>query len=549
MNLSISFQPSNDGTGRQIPRSLYLRKSLMPIKLKLNYMRPRCSLAVVCLFAFPLLLSAKPAPNYNLLIAPGTLTENSLALLWDKQYATSMLSYEILLNGKILGSTDKTNYIITGLSPNTLYSVEVRTKQQVSGDRNANTLKFKTASRGKLYNILDFGARSDSGFRNTRAIQAAIDACTEGGTVYIPKGSFTSGALFLKSNMTLYLEKDAVLKGSSSTEDYLPMILNRFEGWELETYASLLNAGTLNRDGSYNVKNLRIMGKGTIMGGGKPLGDAMTKANGIRSRGRLICLMNCRDVCISGLTVTQPPCWTIHYIYSDNITCHDLNIITYGVPNGDGIDPDSSTDSYIFNCSFDTGDDCIAIKSGKNPEGFFIAKPTKNVRVTNCDFKRGHGISIGSEMSGGVSDVLVEDCKAGNLLHGMQIKGTKDRGGYVRNVTVADCELLQITIFSAVNYNNDGAPAPEVPTFENFTFKNIDMSHASTKEPVMDLNGFKEEGHRLKDVTFSNVILPANSKIVINNAENVKFTDVRSGAGEKPQYVVTNSEKISYQNK
>ena len=509
-------------------------------------MRILRSLATICLIAFPLLVIAKPVPDYHLLIAPGTLTENSVALLWDKQYATSKLSYQILLNGKVVGSTDRSNYVITGLSPNTLYSVGVKTKQRVSGNKYANTLKFKTAPKGKLYNILDFGARSEPGFKNTKAIQAAIDACTTGGTVNIPKGTFTSGALFLKSNMTLYLEKDAILKGSTATEDYLPMILNRFEGWELKTYASLLNAGTLNRDGSYNVRDLRITGEGTIMGGGKALGDAMTKTNGIRSRGRLICLMNCQDVCISGLTITQPPCWTIHYIYSDNVTCQDLNIITNGIPNGDGIDPDSSTDSYIFNCSFDTGDDCIAIKSGKNPEGFFIAKPTKNVRVTNCDFKRGHGISIGSEMSGGVSDVLVQDCKAGNLLHGMQIKGTKDRGGYVRNVTVIDCELLQITIFSAVNYNNDGAPAPKVPAFENFTFKNIDMSEASTKEPVIDINGFKEEGHRLRNVTFSHIAVPDNSKVVINNAEKIKFIEVTSASRTKPDYVVTNSEEINY---
>jgi exo-poly-alpha-galacturonosidase len=257
-------------------------------------------------------------------------------------------------------------------------------------------------------------------------------------------------------------------------------------------------------------------------------------------------LMNCQDVSISNLTISEPPSWTIHYIYSNNVTCHDLNIITYGIANGDGIDPDSSTDCFIFNCGFDTGDDCIAIKSGKNPEGFFVAKPTKNVRVTDCEFKRGHGISIGSEMSGGVSDVLVQDCKAGNLLHGMQIKGTKDRGGYVRNVTVVDCELRQITVFSALGYNNDGEPAPEVPRFENFTFRNINMSAASTKEPVIDINGFKEKGHRLRNVVFSKIVLPNNSRVVVNDAEHIKFEEVKSASGEKPQYVLANSEDISY---
>ncbi|GAA4728770.1 glycoside hydrolase family 28 protein [Flavisolibacter ginsenosidimutans] len=491
---------------------------------------------------------ASPPNKFNLFVAPGTLSENTVTLLWDKQSEKSNTVYEVSLNGKAVAFTSKTNYTLAQLQPNTTYTVGVRVKQSGSSNEKENvTLRFKTAAKGKVYNILDYGAKADSAFKNTKAIQAAIDACTDGGTVYIPKGSFVSGALFLKSNMTLYIEKDAVLKGSTDVQDYLPMILNRFEGWELKTYASLLNAGTLNRAGTYNVKNLRITGGGTISGGGKRLGDAMIKASGIRSRGRLVCLMNCQNVCLSTLTVTEPPCWTVHYIYSNNVTCHDLNIVTNGIRNGDGIDPDSTTDSYIFNCTFDTGDDCIAIKSGKNPEGFFVAKPTKNVRITDCDFKRGHGISIGSEMSGGVSDVLVQNCKAGALLHGMQIKGTKDRGGYVKNVTVADCQLLQITVFSAVNYNNDGEPAPEVPTFENFVFKNIDLSGASLKEPVIDINGFKDPAHRLRNVSFTNILLPENAKVVINDAENVSFINVKTTSGAKPQYTATNSSGIVYE--
>lgn len=484
---------------------------------------------------------ASTTNHYNLIIAPATLTENSVTLLWDKQGKD--VSYQVWLNGKQFGVTKKTNYTILGLLPNSSYSVTIKCGEKKGKD--AKRITFKTAAKGKIYNILDYGAGENS-TNNAQAIQGAINACTAGGTVYIPKGTFISGALFLKSNMTLYIEQGGELKGSVAPEDYLPMYLNRFEGWELKTYASLINAGTLNRNGTYNVTNLRITGGGTISGGGKRLGDAMIKANGIRSRGRLICLMNCRDVCISGLTITEPPCWTVHYIYSDNVTCHDLTIVTNGIRNGDGIDPDSSTDSYIFNCTFDTGDDCIAIKSGKNPEGYYVSKPTKNVRITNCNFKRGHGISIGSEMSGGVSDVLVQDCKAGALLHGMQIKATKDRGGYVRKVTVTDCQLMQITIFSAVNYNNDGEPAPVLPTFSDFMFKNIDMSNAPVREPVIDINGFKDPAHRLKNVSFENITLPVNAKVSVNDAVDVKFTNVKEVNGSKPDYVVVNSTGISY---
>lgn len=501
-------------------------------------------LFVILLSCFVVTVSAAPSNQYNLLIAPGTLSENSVVLLWDKQTAKEAVVYELLLNGKLHGTTTKTNYTITGLKPSGSYSVSLRLKQ--AKQTALFQLKFKTAAKGKMYNIVDFGAKADSTFINTKAIQKAIDACTAGGTVYIPKGTFVSGALFLKSNMTLCIEKGGILKGSVTPDDYLPMILNRFEGWEMKTYASLLNAGTLNRDGSYNVKNLRITGGGTISGGGRKLGDAIVKIAGLRGRGRLILLMNCQDVSIDNLTITEPPCWTIHYLYSDNISCHDLTIITKGIHNGDGIDPDSSTDSYIFNCTFDTGDDCIAIKSGKNPEGFYVGKPTKNVRITDCDFIRGHGISIGSEMSGGVSDVLVQDCKAGALLHGVQIKGTKDRGGYVRNVTVTDCQLLKITIFSAVNYNNDGEAAPEIPTFENFVFKNIDLSKANVKEPVININGFKDPAHKLKNVVFTNITLPENGKVLINDAEQVKFEQIKTANGQKPEYTVNSSTGIVY---
>ncbi|MBK8951832.1 MAG: right-handed parallel beta-helix repeat-containing protein [Chitinophagaceae bacterium] len=272
----------------------------------------------------------------------------------------------------------------------------------------------------------------------------------------------------------------------------------------------------------------------------------MWKTRGERSRGRLILLMNCQDVSIDNLTIQEPPSWTIHYIYSDNISLHNLFINTYGIRNGDGIDPDSSTDSYIFNCTFDNGDDCIAIKSGKNPEGYYIGKPTKNVQITNCNFIEGHGISIGSEMSGGVSDVLIQDCKAGALLNGMQIKGTKERGGYVRNVTVVDCELMKITIFSKLNYNNDGEGAPEPPVFENFVFRNIDLTKANVKEPVININGFSTAGHKLRNVLFEKIILPDNSKVVINDAEKVKFEKVKCINGVKPEFLVAGSMEISF---
>lgn len=502
------------------------------------------------LIAFALLVYLLPSsfaavgPPLKPVVAPGTVSSNSVTLVWNKpEVYTDVIRYHILLNGKDVATSLKTNYTIKNLQASKAYSCSIQAEDK-DGVLSANSilLKFSTKAKGKLLNILAFGAKGDGTTLNTTSIQKAIDACPKGGTVLIPQGIFKSGALFLKSNMTLEIAKDGVLKGSDSASDYLPFINNRFEGWEMKTYASLLNAGVMNNKGGFSVEQLAIKGAGTISGGGSALGKAMIDNNGIRSRGRLICLMNCKDIEIQGLEIKDSPCWTIHYIYSQGISCHDLNINSTA-RNGDGLDPDSSDDSYIFNCTFSTGDDCIAIKSGKNPEGFAIGKPTRNVNITNCVFTRGHGISIGSEMSGGVSDVLVQDCTAGALLYGMQIKGTKARGGYVKNVTVADCQLLKITIFSAVNYNNDGAAAPEPPIFENFVFRNIDLSRAETKEAVININGFKEPGHKLKNVVLNNIKLPDGAEILVNDALDVKFTAIE---GAKPRYVVQNSENVVY---
>lgn len=502
---------------------------------------------------FALLLSAGLSSVFaadaplKLMVAPGTLSATSATLIWDKPAKYDDITrYHVLLNGKDAGTATKGNFLLNDLSPGKTYSCTVRSEGK---DGKLSTpsavVKFNTTAQGKTLNISDFGAKGDGTTINTKAIQKSIDECPVNGTVLIPAGTFMSGALFLKSHMTLQIAKGGVLKGSINDADYLPFINNRFEGWEMKTYASLINAGTMNNKGGYTVEDLHIKGEGTISGGNSPLAKNMMDHGGLRVRGRLICLLNCRDVEIQGLNIQDSPCWTIHYIYSKGITCHDLKIVSTA-HNGDGLDPDSSDDSYIFNCSFSTGDDCIAIKSGKNPEGYTIGKPTRNVRITDCDFIKGHGISIGSEMSGGVSDVLVQDCKAGALLHGLQVKGTKERGGYVKNVTVTDCQLLQITIFSAVNYNNDGATAPEPPTFANFTFRNIDLSKATGKEPVMDINGFKDPAHKLRDCTFTNIITPDNARIVIKDAERLKFTGVQSASGAKPNYDVANSTEVVY---
>jgi len=482
--------------------------------------------------------------DLKLMIAPQTLRSDEVTLLWDKPAdATRDTRYQVFCDGSLVTFTDKTHLTLRNLSPQDRHQVQV---EYTRGDQRIGTaLTFMTPAREPVVRVEDFGAKADGSTLNTKALQAAIDACPKGGVVLLSKGTYLSGALFLKSDMTLLIDKGSTLQGSSALADYEPFIRNRFEGWEMDTYASLLNAGRLDANGPANVHNLSIRGEGTLSGGGRALGKAMTQAKGQRTRGRLLCLMNCENLEIQGLTLTEPASWTLHYLYSNQVSIHDLNIVT-AVPNGDGIDPDSSSNSYIFHCRFSTGDDCIAVKSGKNPEGNRINRPTENVRIVDCVFTKGHGISIGSEMSGGVRGVLVQDCVAGALMHGLQIKGTKERGGFVEDVTVRDCDLQKISILTALPYNNDGEAAPEQPWFRRFRFQNIDLSQASIAGPVMIINGFPAEGHRTSQVSFDGVKLPAGAVIEIDHCEDMSFRKLSTADGRPPRFVVIRSERVEW---
>lgn len=503
-------------------------------------------LMAVVLSSFSSRASLVQSPQ-NLIVPPASETESTITLLWDRpcENDTSLL-FLIYRDDKFIDSVKRTNYTVKNLAPDTESTFYIKSKNakgEISME--SNKVVHSTKKQGLVYNVTSYGAIGDGKTLNTKAIQKAIDACTPGGTVLIPEGNFLSGALFLKSNMTLHIADGGVLKGSTNPDNYLPMLKNRFEGWELESFASLLNAGELDRSGKYNITNLTIRGKGVIRGGGETLAKPIIEKFGLRSRGRLICLMNCNNVNIQGLTIENSPCWTIHYIYSKNITCHDLDISSTA-ENGDGIDPDSSTDSYIFNCTFNTGDDCIAIKSGKNPEGYYIGKPSKNIFISDCNFIDGHSIAIGSEMSGGVNNVVIRDCNSGNLRYGLQVKATKDRGGYVTGIKVSNCMLSRITVFTSVDYNNDGEPAPELPFIRDLEFTNIDMSKANTKEAVIFVDGFEGIGNYTGNIKFTNVTIPDNQTIRANYCKGLQFEDVRCVNNSIPVYKIKDSENVSF---
>ena len=226
------------------------------------------------------------------------------------------------------------------------------------------------------FNVLDFGVRPDGRTLCTAGIQRAIDACSKagGGTLYFPSGRYLTGSLFLRSRITIEIEAGATLLFDSDIE-HTPVIDGSWEGLDRKVYASLFTG--------VDLQDITITGRGTLDGQGKPWWDAARQTMALRKsmgiserepenppgsalkwgRPKMIDLYRCRNIIISGLTITNSPAWTIHPIYCRDIDIHQVRIIQpYDSPNTDGIDPESCADVRITGCFIDCGDDCIALK-------------------------------------------------------------------------------------------------------------------------------------------------------------------------------------------
>ncbi len=467
-------------------------------------------------------------------------TDQSITLYWEKpRYLPEEYLFILQLDGKKIGESPKTHFTIEKLEAASTYQIQLLLSDTHEIIRTSETVTIHTASKKRRIDVTKapYFAVGDGETLNTSKLQRAIDDCTSDSVVYIPRGVFMTGALKLHSDMELYLATGAVLQGTVHPQDYLPKIPSRFEGYEMKCYSSLLNMGDLNRHDDYNCENILIHGSGSIIGGGRQLAENVINAERVeladllshmnakelnyetedtlpgRVRPRLVNMSNCQNIILSGLTLAEGACWNVHMIYSDNIITHNCTIHSEGIWNGDGWNPDSSTNCSIFGTTFYTGDDSIAIKSGKNPEGNMINKPCKHIRIFDCTCMHGHGFAIGSEMSGGVQDVKIWDCDLSHTKYGLEIKGTKKRGSYVKDVEVRDCTISRI-MFHAVGYNDDGIGAKHPPLFENCTFENLHLlgEYQAADEPAepcsaIELMGFQETGYEIKNILFKNILL------------------------------------------
>lgn len=405
----------------------------------------------------------------------------------------------------------------------------------------------RTSFPNQTFNIIDFGAVANTPEKlNHEAINLAILTCNQagGGTVIIPKGDFYTGPITLKSNVNLHLEEGATLKFTTDQSYYFPAVKTRWEGIDCynahpliyafgETNIALTGKGTIDGQASaeawWYMKGGRfaIDGKRTQLMGGRdklfalaetfaPIDQRiMTPEDALRPP--LINFYRCNSVLIEGVTLKNSPFWVIHPLFCNNLIVRNVNIDGLG-PNNDGCDPESCKNVLIEGCSFNTGDDCIAIKSGRNADGRKWNTPSENIVIRNCTMKNGHGgVVIGSEISGGYKNLYVENCKMNSPLldRVVRIKTSTCRGGiieniYVRNIQVGVCNEAVMRINLQYEYK-EKCDRSFPPIVRNVNLENVICE--KSKFGIL-INGLEEDDNiyniHINNCTFNNVLSKGN---------------------------------------
>ncbi|MCP2167827.1 glycoside hydrolase family 28 protein [Goodfellowiella coeruleoviolacea] len=394
----------------------------------------------------------------------------------------------------------------------------------------------------RYFDVTHFGAVGDGTTDCTAAFRAAIRACAHsgGGHVVVPAGRFATGAIHLLSGVDLHITQDATIAFVTDPRAYLPVVLTRFEGTELHNYSPMIYA--------YGQHEIGITGRGTVDAqsdnahwwpwcgsakyGWQPGQPRQTEARdrlramaeqgvpveqrvfgeGGYLRPNFIQPYRCRNVLIEGITVVNSPMWEIHPVLSENVLVRGVTVRSHG-PNNDGCDPESSRDVVIRGCTFDTGDDCIAIKSGRNADGRRVNVPSERILIENCEFRAGHGgVTVGSEMSGGVRDVFARDLhlSSPDLNTALRFKTNSVRGGFIENVHARDITVGTVASSAIeIDFNYEEGPGHGF----NPLVRGIDVRDMTvdTAQRALSLRGYADDpvqDVRLTRVNFKRVGQP-----------------------------------------
>lgn len=409
--------------------------------------------------------------------------------------------------------------------------------------------------KNKDYNIVDFGAKGDNSTKNTEAFKKAIEACNAagGGRVVVPAGRFLTGSIYLKSNVNLFVSEGATIVFSKNTKDY-PLALVRWEGMDCMNYASQIYA--------YHEKNIAITGTGTIDGnasnsdwwiwkGNAEHGWKAGLPNQKKGRDSLHMLMHnkvdarkrvfgdgyylrpymiqpyeCQNLLISGVKLINSPMWFIGPVMCDNVIVEKVSITSHG-PNTDGCDPDACRNVLIKDCYFNTGDDCIAIKSGRDEDGRAFGRPAENHLIEGCRMEDGHGgVVIGSEIAGGARNIYAQNCEMSSpdMDIILRLKTSSSRGGIIQNIFMNN---IKVGVYktAAVHCNMFyEKPGNFIPTMRNIWVQNLDVANGGTYGVFV--NAYKEspvQNLRLVNCNIRNVKTP----VKVDYVKDMKFENVQ----------------------
>ena len=417
-----------------------------------------------------------------------------------------------------------------------------------------------------LVNLKDFGAKGDGTELCTEAFEQALEALSKkgGGRLVVPQGVWFTGPIVLRSNIELHLEQGAIILFSGDMSLY-PVIETVYEGKADRRCQSPITGKDL--------VNVAITGRGVIDGNGqnwRPLKKwkvtdkqwaKMTKSGGVMSKKQdlwypseehirlrpvLLHLNNCRNVLLQNVAFQNSPAWNIHPLMCENLIIDGITARNlFYAQNGDALDLESCRNALVVNSTFDAGDDCICVKSGKDEEGRKRGRPCENVVVSGCTVFAGHGgFVVGSEMSGGVRNILVKDCQFLGTDVGLRFKSTRGRGGVVENIFINGISMYNIIedalIFDlyyggkSVTDEMDGIeqgtkkrlPVADetTPCFRNITIENIICRGASR---ALYFNGLPEQP--IKNITLRNIHITADQEGEFNYCEGVKKENVYIG--------------------
>ncbi|MBJ7223096.1 glycosyl hydrolase family 28 protein [Brenneria sp. L3-3C-1] len=580
--------------------------------------------------AAPLFAADAPSAPQNLQVPTLAYDDHSIVLVWESPEDTgNIIDYQVYQDGKSLGLASQNNdkyspakaYInafyagdkagfhhkivihnfkVEGLQPDAQHHFTVKAVYadgSLSGD--SNRVSAKTAAFTQVLDINAFGAKADGKTLNTAAIQRAIDACKPGCRLDIPAGTYKTGAIWLKSDMTLNLTEGAVLLGSDDPADY-PAGYHLYAYSTSERPASLINAIDANSSHPGTFRNIRIVGKGMIDGNGwlrtqqgeikDELGNVLPQyiasknskvhedgilaknqvaqavAGGMdlktaygQRRSSLITLRGVENVYLADFTVRNPAFHGIMNLENHNVVANGLIHQTYDANNGDGIEFGNSKNVMVFNNFFDTGDDSINFAAGTG-EKARQQEPMSGAWLFNNYFRMGHGaIVTGSHTGAWIENIVAEN----NVMYltdvGLRAKSTTDIGGGARNILFRNNAMKDIAkqaVVITLSYSDANAkidyPAAKTPAqFHDFLVKNVTVQGTTGKSPSIEIKGDSAKDAWHSKIRFDNVKLDNVAPAAISDLRDSQFNHIlfsRLRDGETP-WNFTATENVSVDGK